>query len=395
MSDSSDERGDYQTAPSTGTFNVLMMAAGTGGHVFPALAVAEELTQRGATIHWLGTPAGMENDLVKPTKYSFHAIAMQGLRGKGVGRLLKTPAALLSATMATTKIIRSNQIDIVVGFGGYVTAPGGIAARMTGTPLIIHEQNAIAGMSNRYLAKIATKVLQAFDNTFNSNQRFTDSSSNDLNSQVDGKFATVGNPVRNTITGVAEPLARYDINDDTPLRLLVVGGSLGAQVLNNTVPKALALMDKPFVVRHQCGRNNEAATQAAYDNEDLSVHQITVQPFIDDMAAAYNWADIIVCRAGALTVTEIENVGIAAIFVPLPHAVDDHQTANARILTTHDAAILLAQTELTPERLSAELTKLDRKTCLEMAQKGHALANRGASKKVADIIWQTLQKTKP
>ena len=359
------------------TANILMMAAGTGGHVFPALAVSEELTRRGAVIHWLGTEAGMENDLVKPVGYAFYPIAMQGLRGKGIGRLLKMPATLLSATMAAVKIIRSNKIDVVVGFGGYVSAPGGIAARMTGTPLIIHEQNAVAGMSNRYLAKIAVKVLQAFEDTF-------------ANSQSNTKLETVGNPVRNTITGVAVPEVRYDIDDKTPLRLLVVGGSLGAQVLNETVPKALALIDKSFAVRHQCGRNNETATQAAYDSQDLSSHDISVQPFISDMAAAYNWADIIVCRAGALTVTEIQNVGIAAIFVPLPHAVDDHQTANARTLTEHDAAILLPQTELTPERLSAELLALDRATCLAMAQKGHALANRHASQQVADIIWQAL-----
>lgn len=359
------------------TPHILMMAAGTGGHVFPALAVSEVLTQRGAVIHWLGTPNGMENHLVEPTDYLFHAINMQGLRGKGLGRLLKLPVSLLSATMAATKIIRSNKIDMVVGFGGYVSAPGGIAARMTKTPLIIHEQNAIAGMSNRYLAKMATKVLQAFEHTF-------------ADSQLDAKLETVGNPVRNAISGVAEPAVRYNVTDSSPLKLLIVGGSLGAQVLNVTLPKALALVDRPFEVRHQCGRNNELATKAAYDDEDLSLHQITVQPFIDDMAAAYNWADIVVCRAGALTVTEIQNVGIAAIFVPLPSAVDDHQTANARTLTQHDAAILLPQSELTPKRLSDELAALDRSTCLAMAKKGHALANRSASQQVADIIWQTL-----
>ena len=357
------------------TPHILMMAAGTGGHVFPALAVAEELTQRGAVIHWLGTPNGMENGLVEPTGYKFHAIDMQGLRGKGVGRLLKLPVTLLSATMAAVKVIRSNNIDMVVGFGGYVSAPGGIAARLTKKPLIIHEQNAIAGMSNRYLSKMATKVLQAFEHTF-------------ADSEQDVKLETVGNPVRNAITGVAEPTVRYDVNDSSALKLLVVGGSLGAQVLNDTVPKALTLIDRPFEIRHQCGRNNEAATQAAYDSEDLSTHQFTVQPFIDDMAADYNWADIIVCRAGALTVTEIQNVGIAAIFVPLPHAVDDHQTANARTLTSHEAAILLPQSELTPQRLSHELTALNRGNCLAMAKKAHALANRSASKQVADIIWQ-------
>ena len=363
------------------TPHILMMAAGTGGHVFPALAVSELLAERGAVIHWLGTENGMENRLVAPTDYAFHAIAMQGLRGKGVGRLLKMPITLLSATMAVIKIIRSNKIDMVVGFGGYVTAPGGIAARMTGTPLVIHEQNAIAGMSNRYLAKIATKVLQAFEDTF---------ANSELDSDSNRKLETVGNPVRNAITGVAAPAERYDVNDESPLRLLVVGGSLGAQVLNSTVPKALALITTPFEVRHQCGRDNEAVTQAAYDAEDLGTHQTTVQPFITDMAAAYQWADIIVCRAGALTVTEIQNVGIAAIFVPLPSAVDDHQTANAHTLTEHNAALLLPQSELTPKRLSDELSVLNRQACLAMAQKGHALANRNASQQVADIIWHAL-----
>ncbi|GAA0317755.1 undecaprenyldiphospho-muramoylpentapeptide beta-N-acetylglucosaminyltransferase [Psychrobacter aestuarii] len=359
------------------TPHILMMAAGTGGHVFPALAVAEVLTERGAVVHWLGTPSGMENDLVQPTGYPFHAINMQGLRGKGVGRVLKLPTTLLSATMAAIKVIRSNHIDMVVGFGGYVSAPGGIAARVTGTPLIIHEQNAIAGMSNRYLAKMATRVLQAFEHTFRQ-------------PSLQSKLATVGNPVRQNITGVAAPAARYDVHDTSPLRILVVGGSLGAQVLNDTLPKALANMTQPVAVRHQCGRNNEAATQAAYSSVDIAQHDVTVQPFIRDMAEAYNWADVVVCRAGALTVTEIQNVGIAAIFVPLPHAVDDHQTANARTLTEHDAAILMPQATLTAARLSDTLTQLDRSRCLEMAQKGHALANRNASMQVADILWQQL-----
>lgn len=356
--------------------NVLMMAAGTGGHVFPALAVAEALSQRGATIHWLGTQSGMESDLVKPTGYPYHAIAMQGLRGKGIGRLFKLPMTLLTAVLASRKVIKQNDIDLVVGFGGYVTAPGGMAAKMAGTPLIIHEQNAIAGMSNRYLAKMAVNVLQAFDGTFDKGQS--------------DKVQTVGNPVRNAISGVKMPDERYDKNDTSPLRLLVVGGSLGAQVLNETVPKALELIAKPLQVRHQCGRGNEESTQSAYEQSQIDHHNITVQPFIEDMAAAYNWADVIVCRAGALTVTEIQNVGIAAIFVPLPHAVDDHQTANAKTLTDNDAAILMPQSELTPKRLSDTIQALDRPSCLSMAKKANALANRAATETVAKIIWQRL-----
>lgn len=365
-----------QSSAITKTPKVLMMAAGTGGHVFPALAVAEELTKRGAEVHWLGTPKGMENDLVKPVGYTFHAIDMQGLRGKGVGRLLKLPITLSKAILASIKIIKNNQIDVVVGFGGYVSAPGGLAARAAGVPLIIHEQNAIAGMSNRYLAKVATKVLQAFPNTFG-----------DSESPGCPKLETVGNPVRDAIFNVEPPESRYDINEDSPLRLLVVGGSLGAQVLNQTVPAALAIMDKPIEVYHQCGRNNRDATETNYKSVDRSVHTVTVNPFIDDMAQAYAWADVIVCRAGALTVTEIQNVGLAAIFVPLPHAVDDHQTANARSLAMEDAAYLLPQSKLSAEHLAEILNDLDREKCQTMAKKGRAIAHPGSTMMTAEIIW--------
>ncbi|PNK60241.1 undecaprenyldiphospho-muramoylpentapeptide beta-N-acetylglucosaminyltransferase [Psychrobacter sp. FDAARGOS_221] len=357
-----------------------MMAAGTGGHVFPALAVAEELSQRGANIHWLGTPQGMENDLVRPVGYTFHTIDMQGLRGKGIGRLLKMPFTLSQAMLASIKIIKQNNIDVVVGFGGYVSAPGGLAAKATKTPLIIHEQNAIAGMSNRYLAKIATKVLQAFPNTFG-----------DSESADNPKLETVGNPVRETICDIAPPEERYDTEDDSPLKLLIVGGSLGAAALNRTVPEALAQIDKPFEVHHQCGRNNLADTEHQYHAVNKDVHKVTVKPFIDDMAAAYAWADVIVCRAGALTVTEIQNVGLAAIFVPLPHAVDDHQTANARSLAVEGAAYLVAQSKLSAEYLAEILLELDRAKCQDMAIKGRALANPESTEVTADFIWSQLR----
>lgn len=378
MSASSTRHQDSNSMRQSSAPRILMMAAGTGGHVFPALAVAEELVKRGAVIHWLGTPAGMENDLVKPSGYTFHPIQMQGLRGKGLGRVLKLPSTLLSATLAAVKVINSNHIDMVVGFGGYVTAPGGLAAKLTKTPLLIHEQNAIAGMSNRYLAKLSNKVLQAFENTFGDSERID-------------KLETVGNPIRNTISGVAAPAERYDLASDEPLKLLVVGGSLGAQVLNQTVPQALAMMSKPMQVRHQCGRNNEQTTQQAYASVDIQQHQFSISPFITDMAEAYNWADIVVCRAGALTVTEIQNVGIPAIFVPLPHAVDDHQTANAKSLTSIDAAILMPQAQLTAAGLAQLLESLDRQQCLQMAQRGYDSAHRGASQQVAEIIWQMLE----
>lgn len=353
-----------------------MMAAGTGGHVFPAIAVANELAKQGASIHWLGTPKGMENKLVQPTGYQMHAIEMQGLRGKGVGRLLKLPFTLNNAIAQAKKVIKDNQIDVVVGFGGYVTAPGGLAAKLLGKPLLIHEQNAIAGMSNRYLAKIANRVLQAFDNTFAKSKKVT----------------TVGNPVREAITQISPPEQRFkaDLGIDVsqPLKLLVVGGSLGAQALNEQVPAALALMDKPVIVRHQCGNNNFDATSENYDKVDKVLHDVTISPFISDMAEAYAWADVIVCRAGASTVTEIQNVGLPAIFVPLPHAVDDHQTANAKFLANAEAAYLLPQSELTGESLKEKLLSLDQEKCLQMAQRGRAQANPNSTKTVAEIIWQ-------
>ncbi len=368
------------TTVSTKPPHILMMAAGTGGHVFPALAVAKELSNRGAVIHWLGTPAGMENDLVKTTGYAFHAIDMMGLRGKGIGRLLKLPFTLTHAILQARTIIKHNDIDIVVGFGGYVTAPGGLASKLLGKPLLIHEQNAIAGMSNRYLAKIADKVMQAFANTFEADN---------------GKFITVGNPVRKEITQIIEPNKRFNpderISKDSPLRLLVVGGSLGAKVLNDTVPSALVLMDMPVEVHHQCGKNNFDSTKQNYTQVNTEIHTVTVMPFIDDMAKEFAWADVIVCRAGALTVTEVQNVGLPAIFVPLPHAVDDHQTANARYLSDVEAGILLPQSQLTAESLKQTLQSLDRASCLQMATKARAQANPQSTTMVADVVFEFIK----
>lgn len=365
---------------------VLMMAAGTGGHVFPALAVAQALEQQGATVHWLGTLIGMENDLLADMGFVYHAINMQGLRRNGMSRLLKAPGTLLKATLACVKIIRSNRIDVVVGFGGYVTAPGGLAAKICKVPLIIHEQNAIAGMSNRYLAKMANRVLQAFPNTFRENK-------------PDG-LVTVGNPVREAIVKLPSPEARIDPNDQRPLRLLVVGGSLGAQVLNQTIAPTLKRLENRLAttpnaprwqVRHQCGRNNLTDTQAVYDQADLQHTDYEVTPFIGDMAEAYAWADVIVCRAGALTVTEVATAGLLAVFVPLPHAVDDHQTANARWLANQDAAILLPQPQLTAEHLAQTLSALDRRAILTKAKKARALAQPDATAKVAAIVLSACQ----
>lgn len=360
---------------------VLMMAAGTGGHVFPAMAVAHELQKRGAAVHWLGTVKGMENDLLADSGFTYHAINMQGLRGNGIVRLLKTPTTLLKATLACVKIIQSNKIDIVVGFGGYVTAPGGLAAKLTKKPIIIHEQNAIAGMSNRYLAKLAKKILQAFPNTFS-----------DL---PQDKVITVGNPVREAIINVPPPELRINPDDNRPLKLLVIGGSLGAQALNNTIAPTLKLLENipntpQWQVRHQCGKNNLDATQAIYDQTDLKHTTYEISPFVKDMAEAYAWADVIVCRAGALTVTEVATVGLPAVFVPLPHAVDDHQTANAKTLSEQGAGFLLSQNKLTPDSLATILSELNREKILTIANKARTFAKPNATQQVADLVLAQL-----
>lgn len=364
----------------TKTPNILIMAAGTGGHVFPAMAVAHELQKQGAKVHWLGTLKGMENDLLAKTDFIYHAIDMQGLRGNGIKRLLKAPTTLLKATLACIKIIQSNQIDIVVGFGGYVTAPGGLAAKFCKKPIVIHEQNAIAGMSNRYLAKMANKVLRAFPNTFN-----------DLDQS---KVMTVGNPVRANIVKLPTPNERIKLTDNSPLRLLVVGGSLGSQALNNNIAptlQKLESMGKIWQVYHQCGKNNLEDTNKVYQTVDLKQTQVEISQFIDDMATAYAWADVIVCRAGALTVTEVANVGLPAVFVPLPSAVDDHQTANAKWLADQNAGFLLPQSQLNADSLVEILANLDREKVLQMANKAREMANPTATEQVANVVWQLLK----
>lgn len=326
---------------------ILIMAAGTGGHVFPALAVARQLQAQGHTVHWLGTPHGMENRLL--AKYSdipMHHVAIKGMRGNGVLRLLATPFKLMAATLAAVKIIKAQKIDVVAGFGGYVAAPGGLAAKLAGVPLVIHEQNAIAGMTNTYLAKIATTVLEAFPSTF----------------ATSAKVHTVGNPIRDGIVQLGkEKLGKENLQaqsqpaENAPAstyKLLVIGGSLGAQVLNENVPKALALLPMPVSILHQCGRGHLEKTQAAYAAENLAQHQYEVTEFVDDMAAAYASTDVLICRAGASTVSEVAVAGVPAVFVPLPHAVDDHQTANAKFLSADGSARLLPQSALTAESLA-------------------------------------------
>lgn len=348
------------------------MAAGTGGHVFPALAVAEQLRASGVQVHWLATPAGMEHRLVQPSGIPLYPIDIQGLRGNGIKRLLLAPFKILKATLAAMRIMRTLKIDAVAGFGGYVAGPGGLAARLLGIPLVIHEQNAVAGMTNTQLARIARKVLQAFPDTF----------------AAGAKVSTTGNPVRQAIVEVAPPAQRY-AGRSGAFQILVIGGSLGAQALNQHIPAALALLKQPIQVKHQCGQTQLEQTQQAYVEAQQANPRLVseVVPFVQDMAAAYAQADLIICRAGALTVTEVASVGIPAIFIPLPSAVDDHQTVNAGYLVEAGAAVLCPQASLTADSLAATLTGLlDRAILLNMAEKSRAKAQPTATASVVAAI---------
>lgn len=354
--------------------HVMMMAAGTGGHVFPALAVAKELEQQGIKVSWLATPAGMENRLLKNHNIPIYQIDIQGVRGNGVVRKLAAPFKILKATLSAMKYMRQLKVDAVAGFGGYVAGPGGLAARMLGIPVIIHEQNAVAGFTNTQLSRIAKKVCQAFPNTF----------------PAQDKIVTTGNPVRKEITEIFNPSWRYQEREKAgqPLRILIVGGSLGAQALNERVPEALKQLNVPLNVYHQCGQNHADATRARYADAPATLN-VEVQPFIEDMAQAYSDADLIICRAGALTVTEIATAGVAAIFVPLPSAVDDHQTANARFLANLGAAKICPQATMTPDSLKALLEPmLNRQLLMEMAVKARQQAQPDATQHVVRLIQE-------
>lgn len=354
--------------------HVMMMAAGTGGHVFPALAVAKDLEQQGIKVSWLATPAGMENRLLKNHNIPIYQIDIQGVRGNGVVRKLAAPFKILKATLSAMKYMKQLKVDAVAGFGGYVAGPGGLAARMLGIPVVIHEQNAVAGFTNTQLSRIAKKVCQAFPNTF----------------PAQDKIVTTGNPVRKEITEIFNPSWRYQEREKAgqPLRILIVGGSLGAQALNERVPEALKQLNVPLNVYHQCGQNHADATRARYADAPATLN-IEVQPFIEDMAQAYSDADLIICRAGALTVTEIATAGVAAIFVPLPSAVDDHQTANARFLANLGAAKICPQATMTPDSLKALLEPmLNRQLLMEMAVKARQQAQPDATQHVVRLIQE-------
>jgi UDP-N-acetylglucosamine--N-acetylmuramyl-(pentapeptide) pyrophosphoryl-undecaprenol N-acetylglucosamine transferase len=334
---------------------IMIMAGGTGGHVFPALAVADELKQQGYEIHWLGTAAGIEAEVVPNAGYPLHCIEVTGLRGKGKLALLAAPFKIIKAIYQAVRFMRIVNPSAVLGLGGFATGPGGIAAKLVGAPLLIHEQNAFPGMTNRLLKPFANVVMQAFANTFKGTKGLD-------------KLLTTGNPVRSNILALNKE-ALIDLNivdsdiENSKLNVLVIGGSLGAVGLNNAVMDALLLLNKDTAaidkipnIWHQVGKNNFESVQQAYVEKGLE-GKAKVVAFIDDMAKAYSWADLVVCRSGALTVSEVACAGKAAIFIPFPFAADDHQTANAQVLVHAGAAEIKQQSELSADWLAGKWQK--------------------------------------
>ena len=339
----------------------LIMAGGTGGHIFPGLAVAEELRARGWRVHWLGAPGSMESRIVPQHGFPLELIDFSGVRGKGLATLALLPLRLLRAFWQALQVVRRVKPDVVVGLGGYITFPGGMMGVLCGKPLVLHEQNSVAGMANKVLAGVADRVFTAFPGVLK-------------------KAQWVGNPLRAAFTRQAAPSERF-VGRTGPLRLLVVGGSLGAQALNDIVPRALALIpaeNRP-VVTHQSGATQIDTLRANYQASGV---QAELTPFIDDTASAFAAADIIVCRAGASTVTEIAAVGAAAIFVPFPFAVDDHQTTNARFLVSAGGGWLVQQSDLTPEGLAKMLLNSERTALVDIAEKAKNMQKINATREV-------------
>lgn len=345
------------------TKRIVIMAGGTGGHIFPALAVAQFLQTQGWQVSWLGTKAGLESRVIPENGIEIDWLSVSGVRGKGLFSKVTAVFKLAKSCLEARKILKRRKPDVVLGMGGFVAAPGGLMARMLKIPLIIHEQNRVVGTTNRLLAKIATKVLQGFPNSF------------------DKKFNAIctGNPLRKSFV---DAVKQVNSNTNETLRILIVGGSQGAKALNENVPNAIALLKNAVQVRHQTGVAMQADVAAQYENLKLDAQ---ASAFIDDMAEAYLWADLIICRAGAMTVSEVAAMGIPAIFIPLPNAIDDHQTANAKYLTEAGAAILIKQNELTAENLAQQIELL-RKNLSERRAIAQSLAYLNATQTVAEII---------
>ncbi|MEL3953685.1 MULTISPECIES: undecaprenyldiphospho-muramoylpentapeptide beta-N-acetylglucosaminyltransferase [Stenotrophomonas] len=349
---------------------VMIMAGGTGGHIFPGLAVAKVLRERGVPVTWLGADGAMETRLVPQHDIPIDTLAIGGLRGKGKLALLGAPLRLLRAIRAAGFLIRDRQPRAVIAFGGFASGPGGIAARLHGLPLLVHEQNRAPGMTNRVLSRVARRVLAGFPGSFAKREE------------------AVGNPVRAEIAAITPPDLRL-ANRQGPLHLLVLGGSQGARVLNNAVPKALAALGAgmPVQVRHQSGEKLHAEALQAYADAGV---QASVEPFIADMAEAFAWADLVVCRSGASTLAELCAVGVGSVLVPFAAAVDDHQTRNAEYLVERGAAVLLKQDETLATQLEGVLRDLSENSArrMQMANAARALAKVDAAERIADIILE-------
>ncbi len=346
------------------TRTILIMAGGTGGHIYPGLAVADALRAQGWNVVWLGAPNSMEAELVPKHGYPVAWVNFSGVRGKGVTRLLTLPFTLLRALGQSAAAIYRHRPDVVLGMGGYITLPGGLMAALLRRPLVVHEQNSIAGMSNKVLAKVAARVLSGFPGVLK-------------------RAEWCGNPVRADITGLPEPQARYAARSGK-LNVLVVGGSLGAQALNETLPKALALLseqERPNII-HQTGKKHFETVRQHYAQAGVVAD---IRAFLDDMANQYARADVVICRAGALTIAELAAAGVASVLIPFPFAVDDHQTHNARFLSEQGAAVLLPQKELSAEKLAQLLRELNREKLSAMAVAARSLAKVGATQHVARI----------
>jgi UDP-N-acetylglucosamine--N-acetylmuramyl-(pentapeptide) pyrophosphoryl-undecaprenol N-acetylglucosamine transferase len=345
----------------------LVMAGGTGGHIFPGLAVAEALRERGWLVHWLGAPASMEERLVPPRGFAFEPVQFGGLRGKGLVTLALAPLKLLRAFWQSWRVVRRVRPDVVLGLGGYITFPGGMMAVLAGKPLVLHEQNSVAGLANRVLAQVADRCFTAYPRALPTGE-------------------WVGNPLRAEFMQQPDPAQRF-AGRTGPLRVLVLGGSLGAKGLNDVVPAALALLppgERPLV-RHQSGANHVEALRAAYAQAGV-VAEVT--PFIDDTARAMADADLLVCRAGASTVTELAAVGAASVLVPFPHAVDDHQTHNARFLVDAGAATLVQQRDLSASVLASIFQKSERTSLLYQAQKAKNMQKTDAVSRMVTVCEQ-------
>jgi len=342
---------------------ILIMAGGTGGHIFPALAVAHKLRDAGWRVVWLGNPEGMEARLVPQHGFEMVWVKFSALRGKGILRKLLLPLNLLRGFWQGLKAIRQVRPNVVLGMGGYITFPGGMMAALTGVPLVLHEQNSVAGLANKVLAGVADRIVTGFPKVLN-------------------KGEWVGNPVRPEIARIGPPAERF-AERSGPLHVLVIGGSLGAQALNEIIPQGMAQLPEnelPQIV-HQAGEKHIEALQANYAAVGVQAHCVS---FIEDMAGAYEWADVVICRAGALTIAELAAAGVASILVPFPHAVDDHQTGNAKFLVNVGGAFLLPQSELTPEAI-ALIRNYSRSQLLEMAEKARSLAKPDAAEAVAQL----------